>query len=130
MFQYLFEIIHLLLFLYLLILPYIASNKFINTYGFYISSFMTGVLFLWVILKDCPLNIFNKYNTEWGNLITFLNKRLSIKTAPYNKYIWTLITVLYSLSAFILAESHTYLKFAIIILTSLYFYLYYNTLGT
>ena len=130
MFQYLFEIIHLLLFLYLLILPYISSKKFLNTYEFYISCFMTSVLLLWVILKEYPLNIFNKYNTEWGNLITFLNKRLSIKTTPYNKYIWTLITLLYSLSAFILAGTHTYLKFTIIILTGLYFYLYYSTLGT
>ena len=130
MIQFIFELIHFLLFICLLILPYVSSKKFINTYGIYFSSFMTFVILMWVIFKNCPLSKFDKYNSEWGSTITFLNKRLLIKTTPYTKYIWAIGAILYSLSAFILAGSHTNLKVIIIILTSLHFYFHYSTLGT
>ena len=124
--EFIFETLHVISFLVLLILPYITSSSFHKTYGLYISIFISMVITSWVLFKNCPLSTFETNTTKWGSVISYIHNRLHISTKPYTKYIWIIITLLYSISGLLFAND--YLRLYILFITTLYFILYTHTI--
>jgi hypothetical protein len=123
----LFETIHFYSFILLLVLPHIASNSFYNSYGIYISTFIAIVITSWIHYQNCPLGICEENNSKWGSIITYINKRLNIKTHKWTKLIWIVITLLYSISGYLFAYQFRPLQLYISIITISYFKIYFNS---
>lgn len=119
-------IVHSILYLLLVILPYIISKKTKQNIGIYLSWFMTMVIISWLLFKKCLINNLEGDNiNKYGSIITFINKFLKLDTGEYSYLISLIITLLYCYSAYYLADYNIYHQYFIIILTiSMVLFLY------
>ena len=111
-------VVHSILYLLLILLPYIVSIKIKNRWGIYLSWFMTMVIISWLIFKKCLLNnLEGKDVNEYGSMITFINRYLNIDTSKYNYLLSLGLTLLYCYSAYYFAGYNSYHQYFILLLT-------------
>lgn len=116
--QNLILIVHSLLYILLVILPYIISKKTKQNIGIYFSWLMTMVIISWLLFKKCIINnLEGKDIDKHGSIITFINKILKINTGNYSYLISMIITLFYCYSAYYFASYNIYHQYFIILLT-------------
>ena len=109
--------IHVYLFLFLIILPYILKRKQIKKYGIYFSIFMTIVIIGWLFNNGmCILTNKNqKIKYKYGLTPAFFNEYFNVSLNNL-KNISKILEILYGISAYILASSNKLLQKTIIII--------------
>ena len=111
-------VVHSILYLLLIILPYIVSIKIKNKLGLYLSWFMTIIIISWLVFKKCLINNLEGTDIDkYGSLITFLKRYLYTDIHKYSYLISLILTLLYCYSAYYFAGYNLYHQYVIVLLT-------------
>ena len=97
----------------LIVLPFVASNKYLKTYGSYFASFMLSVITIWIILDKCPITSFEQHDNKHGSAVEYIHHNLGVPIDGHEHTAAFIVTALYTLSAMKFASYNKYLQIAI-----------------
>ena len=104
----------------LIVLPFVASNKYLKTYGRYFAYFMLSVITIWIVLDKCPLTDFEKHDNKHGSAVEYIHHNLGVPIDGYEHIAAFVVTALYVISAMKFASYNKYLQIAIALAGTMY----------
>lgn len=116
---------HVILYVFLILLPFTSSDKFGVRYGAYLSWFMSAVIASWLVFGKCVLGDLegrehDESGEERGSIVEFSQRVLHIKTGECAANRISLITTLmYCYAAYHFAAYNSHHQQLVIILTAL-----------
>ena len=122
------DILHVLFFIILIILPLVTDKRFKNKYGIYVSYFMTFVILGWLFNNGkCLLAYENKSDPKYKHGLTcmFLHEYINFNPR-YFKVTSTILGILYGISAYYLGKSSSLLQNFIVVITIVNTYINYK----